>query len=125
MPNDNVDLENGYTAQEIINISISDNEKTDQTATLEYAIHQFKDAAEGENNCKLTCECSSTLSPTFSTVYLQIYNVNSSTWETLGSNNTAGADEDFTLEATVINLTNYKDNDGVVTCRLYQLMTGD
>jgi len=57
--------------------------------------------------------------PSESTVYLQIYNYNSTTWETIDSDNGEDADTDFELTAPIADLTNYKDN-GIMTCRIYQ-----
>lgn len=72
-------------------------------------------------------------------VVLQVYNLNSTTWETVdqmqttygssletyGSDHafygTAPVDTDFTLSASLLDLTNYKDGQGIVTCRVYQL----
>ena len=55
-----------------------------------------------------------------STVFLQIYNTNTNTWENVDSNNTSTIDTDFTLELYKSDLTNYKDGSDVTTCRVYQ-----
>ena len=55
-----------------------------------------------------------------STVYLQIYNRDTTTWETLNSNSTASVNTDFSLIGYVADLTNYKDASNVISCRIYQ-----
>jgi hypothetical protein len=61
-----------------------------------------------------------TLAPSSSTVYLQIYNRNTSEWETVDSDNSSSADVSFQLQANILDLTNYKDIDTYISCRIYQ-----
>jgi hypothetical protein len=56
-----------------------------------------------------------------STIYLQIFNRDTPTWETVDSDNSSAADTDFILTANIPDLTNYKDANGVIVCRIYQL----
>jgi len=59
--------------------------------------------------------------PTLSTVYLQIYNHITDSWENLDSNNVANAGEVFTLMGNKdADAGNYLNPDGRVTCRIYQ-----
>ena len=90
-----------------------------QTATDEYTIHQFKDYV-GTNACTVEWEGQTNCPPVLSTVYLQIYNHNTTTWETLDSDNTSDEDTDFILTDDIADLTNYKDDNSVITCRVYQ-----
>jgi len=53
-------------------------------------------------------------------VYLQIYNHNTLSWDTIDSDNASPANADFDLEANVGDLTNYKDGSNIVSCRVYQ-----
>ena len=62
----------------------------------------------------------SSLAPSESTAYLQIYNQNTSVWETIDTDNTIAADTEFYLEAYVGDLTNYKDGSDVISIRIYQ-----
>lgn len=112
------DLENLYTEQEMIDVSSSDNVRVSQTATGEYTIHQFKDYVDA-SKCMIVCEGQSNLRASSSTVYLQIYNVNTSSWEDIASNSVSPEDVDFTLTASISDLTNYS-NSGLVTCRVFQ-----
>lgn len=83
-------------------------------------IHEFKDYTGGNTFCNLEWEGQTTLAPTSSTVYLQIYNRNTLTWNTVDSDNTSNADTDFVLSADIADLTNYKDVNAVIVCRVYQ-----
>jgi len=85
-------------------------------------VHQFKDFVGTQDSTVLTCELKSTLAPTTSTVFLQIYNQNSTTWETVDSDNTTGANTDFTLTGAIPDLTDYT-NVNLVSCRVYQEAT--
>ena len=118
--NDN-DLENLYTAGDILNVATKNDEYAEQTATSQYAIHQFKDYAGANTSCNLEWEGQTNCSPSLSTVFLQIYNRNTSSWETVDSDNTSPANTDFSLTANVADLTNYKDASNVISCRVYQL----
>ncbi len=121
MPTNDADLEVSYTAQDLTDVSTKNDVRVGQTATAEYAVHLFKDFMSVENKCMIECELQTNVAPSSSTVYLQIYNRNSSEWETIASDNTSAADTDFGLGASVADLTNYKDGNSVISCRVYQL----
>jgi phosphodiesterase/alkaline phosphatase D-like protein len=57
----------------------------------------------------------------FQKKFLQIYNRNTTTWETIDSDNTSAIDTDFVLIADKTGLANYKDGNTVIACRIYQL----
>lgn len=62
-----------------------------------------------------------TLAPSASTVYLQIYNHNSSSWTTLDFDSATAADTEFTLSGSQTdNLSQYYDTDNRVAVRVYQ-----
>lgn len=86
-------------------------------------MHQFKDDVGASNSCNLEWEGQSNLAPSSSAVVLQIYNRNTLEWDTVDSDNTTAADTDFTLNANVADLTNYKDGNNIISCRVYQLGT--
>jgi len=117
--NDN-DLETAYTSQEVIDVATKDDIRVDQTGIQQNIIHQFKDFVGGAGGCSLECELQSDLAPSSSAVYLQVYNQNSTTWETVDSDNATGANTDFILTAIIADATNYKDAGGLVSCRVYQ-----
>lgn len=120
MPANDNDLENAYSEQDYTDVSSNNNVRVEQTATSEYAIHQFKDYAGTVTSCTLLWEGQSDLAPSSSAVYLQIYNRNTSEWETIDSDNATAADTDFKLTANIADLTNYKDGNTLISCRVYQ-----
>lgn len=120
LPGDDTDLETNYSSQDLIDVTSKDDIRVGQSANQQYMIHQFKEYIESANSCTVEAELQSTLAPSSSTVYLQVYNQNTSTWETLDSDNSSNADTDFTLEGSVPNLTNYII-DNMVSFRIYQL----
>jgi hypothetical protein len=86
-----------------------------------YGLFLFKDRKVGTNNSvSITWRGKSTMAPATSTAYLQMYNRNTLDWDTKASNNLEAANTDFTLNATVIGLEDYKDASGWVSCRVYQ-----
>jgi hypothetical protein len=119
LPTNDDDLSTSYSAQELINVSSSNDVWVSQEATSNYAIHQFKNFVGSYATVHLTCELQSTFAPSISPVYLQIYHqVNG--WETVATNNTAAASTDFLLTATVT-LAGYKNAQDVIACRVYQV----
>jgi len=132
------DLENLYSGAEVIAVATSDDSRTTQSATAEYAIHQYKEYADvtvENNECFVTWEGQA---DSTATIYLQVYNRISGLWETIGQ---APADydgaitsydkenvfydvfpvnTDFLLSASIPDLTNYKNAQGVVSFRVYQ-----
>jgi hypothetical protein len=122
LPADDTGLENNYTPQNYIDVDTSDDVRVAQTATGEYAIHQFKDYI-ATNACSVQWEGQTDLAPSVSAVYLQIFNRDTPLWETIDSDNTSGADTDFILTANVADLTDYKDASDTISCRVYQLAT--
>lgn len=120
LPATDNDLSHVYSAQDVTDVSTNNSVRVPQVGTLQYMVHQFKDFVGSATTRGLMCDCQSDLAPSSSTVYLQIYNHNTSTWTTIASNSTAAANTDFVLQASV-NLTNYKDASNVISCRIYQL----
>lgn len=123
LPTNDNDLESTYTETDETNVATKNDVRVAQTGTSQYMIHQFKNFVGSQTSCQVECELQTTLAPSSSTVYLQIYNRNTSAWVTIDSDNTSGADTDFTLIAEVADLTNYKDASNVISCRVYQLST--
>ena len=121
LPSNDNDLTTQYTEQEEEDVSVRDDTRVGQAGTLQYMIHQFKKFVGSQTYALIEAELQSSLDPRYSTVYLQIYNRNSSTWETIDSNSTSDSDVDVELSAVVSDLTNYKDASKIVSCRIYQL----
>lgn len=118
--NDN-DLETTYTDAEEVDVATKDGVRVDQTATQEYMIHQFKNFLGTRLFCTLEWYGQSTLAPSLSPVYLQIYNQSTDTWETVDSDDSSGEDTNFTLTADIAELVDYRDASNVISCRVYQL----
>jgi hypothetical protein len=121
LPADSTDLETAYTAQEVTDVSSKNETRVSQSALGQYAIHQFKDFTAPKYGCTLEWEGQTNVEPSTSTVFLQIYNRNSTTWVTVDSDDSSPANADFTLTAEITNLTDYRDGNSVISCRVYQL----
>jgi len=113
-------LENDYSEQDYLDVDTKNDVRVSQSATDEYAIHQFKDYVGASNSVSLEWEGQTNCAPSFSTVYLQIYNHDTSAWETVDSDNSSAVDTDFTLSGNIADLTNYKSASNVIVCRVYQ-----
>lgn len=123
LPTNRDDLETLYTNDEEQKVSTRNDVRVTQTGALQYMLHQFKDYIGSSNRCSIEWEGQSSLAPGASTVYLQIYNESLGIWETIDYNAEAEADVDFEMCAKIKDLTNYKDGDTVISCRVYQLAT--
>jgi len=124
LPSDNINLEVSFNSQDYLDVRAEDNIYVDQLATAEYSIFQFKEKAiNGILPPQITCIAKSSLAPSESTVYLQVYNFTTSSWETLTSNSVANADTKFTLTAELTSgLSDHHDIDNWYSFRLYQLI---
>jgi len=123
LPANDTDLETPYTPQDYLDVDTNDGVRVEQTATQQYMIHQFKDFVGDANACTLEWEGQTSLAPTSSTVYLQIYNQLTTTWDEVDTDGASSADTDFTLTGIVADTTNYKDTQKIISCRVYQLST--
>jgi hypothetical protein len=121
LPGNDNDLEVTYTTQDETDVSTKNDVRVGQTGVLEYMVHQFKDFVGSNTSCQVEWEGQTSQAPSASIVYLQVYNRNTTTWDTLTSNNTANIDTDFNMTAEIADLTNYKDASNVISCRVYQL----
>lgn len=119
LPTTGASLETAYSAQDYLDVDTKNNVRVAQTGTNQFMIHEFKDYVGANTACTVECELQTTQNPATSTVYLQIYNLNTTTWDTIDSDNSSAIDTDFILTASVADLTNYKDGE-VITCRVYQ-----
>ena len=120
LPADDTDLETAYSASDITDVGSANDIRVSQLASSEFAIHQYKSNVSNRYSATLNWEGQTDLAPTASTVYLQIYNRNSTTWETVDFDDSSGADTDFPLTANIADLTNYKDSNSIIACRVYQ-----
>ena len=123
MPGNDSDLETNYSAQDMTDVSANDEVRVGQTATGQYAIHEFKNDVGSANSCNLIWEGQSDLAPNASPVVLEIFNRNSAQWDNVDTENISDANTDFTLSGNIPDLTNYKDGSNIISCRVYQLGT--
>jgi hypothetical protein len=121
--NDN-DLSVIYSDQDYIDVATIDQIRVSQSATGEYTVHQYRIYA-GElidhNECTIYWVGQTDLATSISPVYLQVYNQSTDEWETLFTESTCPANQDFSMDTYIVNLTNYKDDNFVVSFRIYQL----
>lgn len=122
LPGNDDDLLDVYTDGQITDVATDDIYMVAQLATSQIAIHQFKQEINGIGGT-ITVVAQVTIPCSTSTAYLQIYNRSGTpAWDTIDSDNATGANTDFTLSATVADLTDYKDENNIVACRVYQEM---
>ena len=86
-------------------------------------VHQYRNFVGSNTQCTVNWDGQSTLAPSSSTVYLQIYNLVSPGWDPVDDDNASDANTDFQLSGTLLDLTNYKDAQNIITCRVYQRAT--
>jgi len=120
LPADDDDLANEYTEQDYEDVAESDDVRVGQTGTG-FVIHQFKDYVP-KVGCNLHWEGQTNYDPASSTVYLQIFNRETEEWETIDSEGSiyVGANTDFVLTGDIVDLTDYKDSNNVISCRVWQ-----
>lgn len=120
LPTGDSDLSTGYTVDEVLDVASDDDVYVCETALSGYVVHQYKVYAGSQTKVIVRIKMKSSLAPSGSTAYLQVYNQVTSAWGTIDTDNTTAADTEFYLEAYIADLTNYKDSGGVVSMRIYQ-----
>lgn len=120
LPTGTGDLSTTYSSSDVSGVASADNTRVAAAGIgSQYVIHQFKTRVGTATSATVRWEGQSTTAASSSTVYLQVYNYNSTSWETVASNNSAAANTDFQMTYTFTNLTNYA-SDGYIYCRVYQ-----
>jgi hypothetical protein len=114
-------LAESYTATDYSDVS-SDNAVYKDFSSSGFIIEQFwKYNTNSTDDINMTVNMKSSLAPTVSTVYLQIYNYNTSTWTTIATNAAAAVDTDFTLTGSqTVTPANYYTTNNKVAVRIYQ-----
>lgn len=121
LPGDDTDLTTTYSDQDVIDVATEDSVYVDQDASGNfYAIHQFKNDVGSANSCILTWKGKTDTAPSSSTVHLEIYNRDTTVWDSVDTDSTTAANTDFTLTGTIPDLTDYKDVSNLISCRVYQ-----
>ena len=122
------DLDFPYTVDDNTKVAAYDYPTLDmvpQSATDEYAIHEFKVDATGKSTVDIEWVGQSNIDCSHSTVYLQIYDYTEVLgvdvgWTTIYSDTLTDAGTDISLVFSVPDLGPYKDANGIITCRVYQ-----
>ena len=120
MPGDTTNLETSYSVQDYLDVDTSDATRVAQTATDQIAIHQFKDYVGAQSSCTLSWTGQSNQSATFSSVVLQLYNENTTTWDTIATDSTTLNGNNIVFSENIADLTNYKTASSTITARVYQ-----
>lgn len=122
LPADDADLETVYSSSDVAAVATNDGSRISQSASGQYAIHQFKNVVTS-TSVTVSWDGQSNIAPSDSSVVLQIYDrvTSGGIWETLDTESLADADVDFELSGSKADLTNYKDDNDVVCHRVYQL----
>lgn len=120
LPSGEVNLSTLFSAQDYLDVATVNSVYVDQISSDKYAVFLWKDNVSFFP-FTVTFTGKSDRATTLSTVYLQIYNRNSSEWDTLDSDNVTASGVDFTLSAEVTtSLSNYINASGWMSCRTYQ-----
>ncbi|MBU0847630.1 hypothetical protein KKH23_10630 [Patescibacteria group bacterium] len=125
MPVNDDDLENAFGGHDYENVKSDDNIYVQQCATErdeEFTIFLFKrQHSNNTDSIEVTWKGKTDVAPSESTVYLQIYNRNSTTWETLDFDDATAVDTEFTLEGEqATDVGDYYDGENWVAARVYQ-----
>lgn len=123
LPSTSSDLSTTYSAQDITDVGTSDDTRVAVTGIgTQYVIHQLKYAVSlTASTATVRWEGQSSTAPSTSGVYLQCYNNTTTAWaDACASNTAANANTDFTLSCTLSSMTDYRDANGYILCRVYQ-----
>lgn len=111
------------TNKNVMNVAVDDGDYFIQYGS-EYLIQEYKKKwTNATDVITFVWKGRTTFSTLVSPFLIQIYNVNTTTWETLARETRIPADTDFTLTVTqTANVANYYDTNNIVTFRTYQLV---
>lgn len=122
LPTTSAPLRYPLSDSEVNTLSGDDTTYVTTNGPLPYRVVQFKYVhSNNTDQITVTWNGKSDIAPTARSVTLQIFNVNSGSWETLQTNSAASADTDFTLTGSkTTSVADYYDSNNVVTARVYQ-----
>lgn len=121
LPSNTTDLSTYYTGDEKTTVSTDNGSYVGLTGDGgNYLLHMFKHKHVNDTNrVYITWNGKASIAPSSNTVYFQMYNFSTTTWDTVDSDNATGANTDFTLIGDKTG-TDYYDDEYVVVCRVYQ-----
>lgn len=126
LPTDDTVLTTRYTEQEYQDVLTENNIYVSQEATNIPSIHFFKNYNTNNDNTSITTITwtgQASYGPNLITVFLQVYNQNSSLWETVDFDGTTLANTNFTLTKLInTNISDYYDSKFRISCRVYQAL---
>ena len=124
LESDDTALATTFSEQDYTDVESDDNVYVDLQGTARYMkflFREFNENKSGTQKFTITWKGKSSVAPSTSPVYLQVYNRTLEQWETLASNNTSPANTKFTLTGTQsTNLGDYYDSNYVISVRVYQ-----
>jgi len=122
LPDNDTDLATVYNISDLAKVVSDDNEYVDLTGSNIYFIHQFKQRNNNNTDqVNISIILKSDLAPSSKEVFLQVYNRGTEGWEEVDSDNSADANEEFTLSGLITgSLENYYDENNWVSFRVYQ-----
>ena|SRR3990167_4036197 len=111
-----------YTLAEYEAVDSDNNVYAALNSGIAYAVHLFKKQNDNETDeIAATIRVKSDLAPSVATVFLQVYNFTTTTWETVDSDNATAANTEFDLTASItVDRADYYDADNIVAFRVYQ-----
>jgi hypothetical protein len=122
LPGNDTNLTTSFTYQQYMDVADADDTRVEQCNTGGYTIQQFKrQNINNDDFINIDWEGQSGRAPSASTVYLQVYNRTSETWENVDYDDTTGANTDFSLSGTISAFVEkYYDVSYWVSVRIYQ-----
>ena len=122
LPIDNVNLAHVFDGHEYVEVAVEDHIYVSQCGHRGFTLFEWKNHFIDNLDSLVGRWIGRTnYAASLSTVYLQIWNDNDGVWETIDSNNTAGAGVDFILEGSVrVNVWKYYDIANWASFRVYQ-----
>jgi hypothetical protein len=117
----NSDLVNPFNAVNYGNVSTNDGDYFIQTGS-QVMIQEYKSLHQNNtDSINFNWMGRSTVAPSVSPFYIQVYNFNSSAWQTVASQTTQPADTDFQMQVSItVNPGNYYSPTNQVIFRSYQ-----
>jgi hypothetical protein len=123
LPANNNDLATYYSNTQVTNANtLSNTTDINNSSNLTYRLHQFDQYISGSPaSIGVTWKGKPGTATSAKTLYLQIYNIFSSAWETLATDTSTAAGTLLTMTATQSsNVSHYLDANNFVTVRVYQ-----
>ena len=121
MPTTIDDLSNVFTATDFSEVFSDDNSYHDITGSGFLAVMARKRNSNSTDQFAINIKLKSSRAPTSSTVYMQLYNHNTDSWEAADSDNVTAADTELTLSVDkTTSLSDYYDADNYIAIRAYQ-----